>query len=458
FLASPLGGEAAPAPALRVALGGDLGSLDTPLLADGTHLPLALALADFLVTTDPSTGFGVPGLADSWVTSADRKTWTFSLKPARWSDGQALTAQDVADSWVRGSAAPDPVGNVLVDQSAPDPRHLKVTFRDPVPSAAVFACWRFAVVGDLDVRTAGPFRIDSRVPGRSLTVTKNPRYREAASVRFDKVTFIFTDSPGTAELLFRKGEVDWVPYGSGPGTAVDPGLRDAVTAPGWGTTFLRFNLTLVPGSDPGLRKVLSLALDRRALATNLRGPLSVPAASLIPGATGVETRKTKVLPVAGIPAFTILHPAGETPRRFALAVADQWSNRLGLTIDTKQSASADYLADRKQGLYQVALSGWLGDYPDPLTFLAAFRSDSADNDTGWSDPKFDALVDKIVQAPWGTDRTKLVAQAEGLLLGALPVVPLVHQASVNQINLKKWSGWFANPTDRHPWTGFGPKR
>jgi oligopeptide transport system substrate-binding protein len=443
---------------IRVALGSDPGTLDSPALADGTHLPLALALADFLVATDPASGFPVPGLAESWVVSPDRRTWTFALKSARWSDGQALTAQDVADSWVRGTAAPDPVGNVLVDQTAVDPRHLKVTFRDPVPSAAVFACWRFGVVGDLEARTAGPFFVEAQVPGRSVTVAKNPRFRDAGAVRFEKVVFLFTDGPATAELLYRKGEVDWVPYGGGPGTAVDPGLRDSVTAPGWGTTFLRFNLTLVPGSDPVLRKTLSAALDRKALVADLRGPLSVATASLVPPVMVTEQKKTKVLPLADIQPITILHPAGETNRRLALAVAAQWSSRLGLTVDTKEATSADYLADRKRGLYQVALSGWLGDYPDPLTFLAAFRSDDEANDTGWADPKYDALVDRVALSPFGAERSKLVAQAESLLLAALPVAPLLHQASVNQINLKKWTGWFANPTDRHPWVGFGPRK
>ncbi|HEX5901135.1 MAG TPA: ABC transporter substrate-binding protein [Solirubrobacteraceae bacterium] len=39
----------------------------------------------------------IPGLAESWKGSADGKTWTYTMRAnQKWSDGQPLTAEDVA--------------------------------------------------------------------------------------------------------------------------------------------------------------------------------------------------------------------------------------------------------------------------------------------------------------------------------------------------------------------------
>jgi peptide/nickel transport system substrate-binding protein len=41
-----------------------------------------------------------PGLAESWSVAPDQKTWTFKLRQGvRWSDGEALTADDVVFTW-----------------------------------------------------------------------------------------------------------------------------------------------------------------------------------------------------------------------------------------------------------------------------------------------------------------------------------------------------------------------
>jgi peptide/nickel transport system substrate-binding protein len=51
---------------------------------------------DFLVNHDPE-GNPVPGLAESWETSADGLTWTFKIRQgAKWHDGVPVTARDVA--------------------------------------------------------------------------------------------------------------------------------------------------------------------------------------------------------------------------------------------------------------------------------------------------------------------------------------------------------------------------
>ncbi len=63
---------------------------------------LIVAVLECLTVLDPQTGKAKPGAAESWETSADRRTWTFHLrKNAVWSDGSAVTAKDFLRAWTR---------------------------------------------------------------------------------------------------------------------------------------------------------------------------------------------------------------------------------------------------------------------------------------------------------------------------------------------------------------------
>ena len=86
------------------------------------------AAADFSVT---------PGLAESWEGSADGKTWTYTLRPdMKWSDGQPLTAEDVAytvnrsreEAWLNHSAV---TGNLTAKATSPTTVEITSKVVDP---------------------------------------------------------------------------------------------------------------------------------------------------------------------------------------------------------------------------------------------------------------------------------------------------------------------------------------
>lgn len=99
-------------------------------------------LASFMfdqLTWPDSTGVEKPWLAKSWTTSADGKTWTFTLRSnATWTDGQPLTAQDVLFSYQYDMTGPGaklrPVPKSIAAVSAPDPTTFVITLSrvDPV--------------------------------------------------------------------------------------------------------------------------------------------------------------------------------------------------------------------------------------------------------------------------------------------------------------------------------------
>jgi peptide/nickel transport system substrate-binding protein/oligopeptide transport system substrate-binding protein len=97
----------------------------------------------------------------------------------------------------------------------------------------------------------------------------------------------------------------------------------------------------------------------------------------------------------------------------------------------------------------MSASSWIGDFADPLTFLQMWISDSNVNDAGFSDPRYDELIDRsMVQS--GTQRYETLSSAEEILLQSGTVLPISHSPSINLIDLRAVNGWYPNPLDIHP--------
>jgi peptide/nickel transport system substrate-binding protein len=82
---------------LRVALTQDIDSVNPFLATLQSSTEIGRLMYEFLTTYDAKDQHPVPALATRWTFSADRLTWTYTIRDdARWSDGKPITAQDVA--------------------------------------------------------------------------------------------------------------------------------------------------------------------------------------------------------------------------------------------------------------------------------------------------------------------------------------------------------------------------
>ena len=76
--------------------------LDPQVVTAYTDQNILLALFEGLTAVDEKTSRAVPAAAQSWEVSADGLAWTFHLRDGlRWSNGEALTADDFVQSWRR---------------------------------------------------------------------------------------------------------------------------------------------------------------------------------------------------------------------------------------------------------------------------------------------------------------------------------------------------------------------
>ena len=80
--------------------------------------------------------------------------------------------------------------------------------------------------------------------------------------------------------------------------------------------------------------------------------------------------------------------------------------------------------------YQMSRSSFLPDYNDPYNYLESFQTGHSMNRTGWSNKKYDELLEKSTKAKSEEERVKLLQEAEELLMEEMPVFPLYYYNNV----------------------------
>jgi oligopeptide transport system substrate-binding protein len=110
-----------------------------------------------------------------------------------------------------------------------------------------------------------------------------------------------------------------------------------------------------------------------------------------------------------------------------------------------------YLARQSSLDYQISRAGWIGDYVDPNTFLDMWITGGGNNQTAWSNKRYDDLIAqaacKIVNAK---DRMRSLQEAEKILVAdEVPIMPLYTYVNKGMLS-RRVKGWWANILDQHP--------
>ena len=85
---------------LNIMLETEVQSLDPQIATDGTSFEVIADYTDGLMQMD-ADGAAVPAIAETYDISEDGKTYTFHLRDAKWSNGDAVTAADFVFGWQR---------------------------------------------------------------------------------------------------------------------------------------------------------------------------------------------------------------------------------------------------------------------------------------------------------------------------------------------------------------------
>ena len=82
----------------------------------------------------------------------------------------------------------------------------------------------------------------------------------------------------------------------------------------------------------------------------------------------------------------------------------------------------------------IARAGWYGDYADPTSFLDVFATGNGNNDAGYANPRYDALLARAVTETDAIRRMRILARAESLLINdEFPALPLYQYTNLMAI-------------------------
>ena len=459
------------------------GTLD-PHQASG--VPAANVLRDLyegLVIT-AADGQVVPGVAESWQISDDRRTYTFHLRSdARWSNGAPVTAGDFvyslrravdpataspyadihkpienAPAIIAGDKTPDTLGVTALDThtleirlAKPTPYFLQTLTHpssDPVYEPAVEQ-WRDSFTQPGHAVTNGAYTMAAWRVNERIRLKRNTHYWNNADTAIDQVEFYPIEDSNSELSRYQAGGLDWAVTVPPADTArIKRHIPDQYHAvPTIGIAYLGLNVRRAPfANNRKLRLALSMALDREIITDKILRGDQPTLYSAVPDSvrdySPVEydwqdwpddkrqARARELYHEAGYSEEHPLHaeylyPSGGVGKTLGLVAVAMWRDVLGANITPVNQEWKVYLQTARQGYdTQIFWGGWIGDYDDPNTFFSIFNSEAALNYTGYDSPAFDAAQEASSHTPNGVKRTALMHQAETQLLHDAPIIPV----------------------------------
>lgn len=408
----------------------------------------------------------------------------------KWSDGSDLTANDFVYSWKRVCdpevAAPyaeTVLGMVegydkaiegdldALQVVAEDDQTLVVTLSTPCTyfgSLAAFATLSPVQEATIEANgdgwatkaetyvSNGSFYVTEWVPGSHILMSKNPNYWNADAIKLDGIKFNLIEDANASYTAYQSGEVLMIKDVPTEEIPSLEGNDDYYVDPIIGTYYLSLNLTREPFTDKNVRKALSLAIDRDYVANTLMQGTYSPASNFM-GPGWIDTDGTEFVENAngGKPYIDTEDFEGNLEEAKKLLADAGYENGEGLpsiTYTTNDSGYhkvvAEYLQEawaeigvdlkvdivewqsftpmRRNGEYDTARNGWVGDYSDPSNMLDLLCTTNGNNDGKFSNAEYDKAMEESRSTLDPEARSQALHKAEDILMEEAGCVPVAY--------------------------------
>ncbi|MCP1185745.1 ABC transporter substrate-binding protein [Paenibacillus sp. 1781tsa1] len=315
---------------LKINLSAEPPTLDPAQAKDSQTNTVLKFLYEGLVRID-ADGKEAPGVAKDWTISEDGLKYVFNLNPdAKWSNGDAITAEDFVRSWERAlkpeTASPYAYqlyyikgaegynlskdetykGTKITDFSqvgvkATDEHTLEVTLENPTPYflglTAFYTYYPVHASADTNDKfftdyknmiVNGPFVMDQYAKGQKIVVKKNDGYHAAADIKLAQIDMSLTNSSASELQAYKSGQLDYTgaPNGEIPSDqipSVKAELPDEFKATGIASTYYyQFNVNEAPFNNVKIRKAFAMAIQRQLIVDKVTQGGQIPAFGFVP--------------------------------------------------------------------------------------------------------------------------------------------------------------------------------
>ncbi|MEU0570558.1 ABC transporter substrate-binding protein [Nonomuraea sp. NPDC005983] len=376
-----------------------------------------------------------PRLATSWRSSADGKSWTFTLRPGvTFHTGRPLDAAAVKASierTIKSKAGASYIWDAVSGIRADDPATVTFTLKYPVPLDAVasssYAAYIYDTQAAPDLRAwfqagrdagSGPYTISSWSKGEEDELAlkaydgywggwAQPHYR---TVRFQ----VLPDTNKAWRLLLR-GQVSFVQRLNPrlfARAAVTPGVRTS-DRPSFQTMMALFNTASGPMADVRVRKAVQKAIDYQGVIRALSGAAS-PASGVVP--EGLLGHQPGLVPRQDLPGaaqllrragygpggrqltLTLTYAQGDNDQRVLVTRLAAALRTLNVRLDARAMLWNAQWAQGKRRGQDIFVMYWWPEYADGYSWFGnVFHSENppAFNLSYLKDPATDSLLDKL---------------------------------------------------------------
>ena len=410
-----------------------------------------------------------PLLATDWSQSDDGLTWTFNLREGvKFSNGDAMTSEHVVFSMNRildpntGSGRVASVGGAGTVWEATD--DYTVTVTTPVTNAilpTLLSSRALAIVHPDSVDEngvivvpigTGPFTVEDLDGTISMTLAKNESYWQEGLPLLDAVEITVIQEDAAREAALLGGEVDFI-------TSIAPQAVQAMqdnsevvvmVSPALAYKYIGLNLTREPLNDVRVRQAIAYAINRDDLCSagdfGLCSPLHggpIDTASpwhfdYAPYSQDIEKAKALLAEAGYADGFEMeLMPTStyqDTVRQAQVLQAQLGAIGIRTTINAPEWA--EWLELEGNFRYDSYICSWNGLIDVEQYYYLQHRTDEVFNFTGYSNPEFDALVDKGRQISDFDERYAIYEQANQILVDAVPYVYFYNPAFVRAMSLR----------------------
>ncbi|MCC7347701.1 MAG: ABC transporter substrate-binding protein [Variibacter sp.] len=474
---------------LTMGVGSPVTSLDPHYHQLSPNNAVADIIFSKLVETD-ARARNVPGLATEWRAVAPT-VWEFKLRPnVRFHNGSAFTAEDVAATLQRLPNVPNSPSSFAA-YSRPiqrieivDPLTIRFHTAAPYPllpldmtNVRIIDAQTHANAttegfnsGQLAIGT-GPFRVVSHRSGDRIEFEANPEYFEGAP-GFQRVSYrmITNDAARTAALLAGDLDfIDQVPTTDLARLRADQRLTISETV-GLRLVFLGLDhqraanensphitdndgrpLGRNPLKDVRVRRALSMAIDRQAIASRIMDGAATPAGQFLPPGTFSHVADVqpprydpdgarRLLAEAGYPNGFRIQLNSPNDRyindaRIAQAVGQMWT-RIGVRTAVEAQTWATFVGRAGRGEYSAHLIGW-GSNPDGshpmrniIGTVSPQRGWGSSNRGRYSNPQLDAMLEASLVELDEAKRERMLIDIQRMAAEDVAVIPLHIQTNI----------------------------